>query len=452
VKLHEAVAIALAGLALSLLAAPSAQAAGSEFFGVVQGPALDDTDLDSVGASGVNTTRFLLSWKSVEKHRGERNWHAVDRVVGGLASRGVRPLPVVWGSPPWTRAGGSARPPVNSSTARSGWQNFLKVAVARYGRGGRYWTDEYPQQFGAAAAPLPITAWQVWNEPNLRPEFDPGETVAHAAQQYGQLVRISHDAIKSKDGLATIVLAGVATQKDPHAFEFLGDLYSVPGIESDFDVVAQHPYAPGVDAMRNAIERVRAVMANHGDKGTPLWLTEFGWGSAPADGSGINVGPTAQAQMLTRSVNLILSHRSAWNLQRVYWFDWRDPPPGSHYVDICIRCGSAGLLAHDRAPKPAYAAFRAFSADVLPPTAKINFGPLQGGTTSDPTPTLKFVSSEAGSTFRCRFDAKPLASCSSPFTPKAALAKGPHVFSVRAADAAGNESAPATRAFTVLPH
>src|SRR5581483_2351839 len=107
------------------------------------------------------------------------------------------------------------------------------------------------------------------------------------------------------------------------------------------DVVAQHPYAPTVDAMGKAIARVRKVMANHGDGGTPLWITEFGWGSAPADGSGINVGPAAQAQMLTRSVSLVLSNRSAWNLQRVYWFDWRDPPPGAPYADICIRCGSA---------------------------------------------------------------------------------------------------------------
>jgi hypothetical protein len=206
-----------------------------------------------------------------------------------------------------------------------------------------------------------------------------------------------------------------------------------------------------VDVVRKAIEQVRKVMSNHGDKGTPLWLTEFGWGSAPADGSGITVGPIGQAQMLTKSVNLILNHRSAWNLQRIYWFDWRDPAPGSPYADICIRCGSAGLLANDRTPKPAYAAFTAFSADAIPPAARISWGPLQGGTTTDPTPTFKFVSSEPGSTFQCRFDARPLAPCSSPFTPTLALGGGPHAFSVEAMDAAGNESAPAIRSFTITP-
>jgi hypothetical protein len=451
VKLHGAIAVALAGLALSLFAAPQAGAMRSEFFGVDQGALLDGTDLDTLATTGVKTTRILLAWKSVEPSRGQRNWQRTDQLVGGLASRGIRTLPFVWGSPSWTQTGGTARPPVNKLSAKSAWQDFLKAAVARYGRGGSYWTNQYPQQFGDAA-PLPIISWQIWNEPNLRPEFDPGGTVAHAAQRYAQLVRISHDAIKSKDPLATIVLAGLATQNDPHAFEFLSDLYSAPGIKEDFDVVAQNPYAPTVDAVRNAIERVRAVITGHGDKATPLWITEFGWGSAPADGTGINVGLTAQAQMLTKAYNLILSHRSAWNVQRLYWFDWRDPAPGSHFADICIRCGSAGLLPNNRVPKPSYAAFTAFSADATPPTAKINFGPLEGSTTSDPTPTLKFVSNEPGSTFQCKFDAKPLVTCASPYTPKASLTNATHTFYVRAIDAPGNVSTMATRTFKVNAH
>ncbi len=228
--------------------------------------------------------------------------------------------------------------------------------------------------------------------------------MAQAARRYADLLGISHDAIKSTDRQAEIVLAGIATQKDPHAFEFLRSLYSVPGFMADFDAAAQHPYASSVDNVRTAIEQFRQVMASHGDQATPLWITEFGWGSAPADGSGINVGPVAQGQMLTRSVKLILSHRSAWNVQRVFWFDWRDPAPGSPFADICIRCGSAGLMTYDRVPKPAFDAFSAFTADAVPPTAKINWGPLQGSLSPDPTP-FKFLSSEAGSTFQCRFDA-----------------------------------------------
>jgi len=266
---------------------------------------------------------------------------------------------------------------VNTPSAKKAWGDFLKAAVARYGPGGIYWSNTYQRQFGESAVPLPIHSWQVWNEPNLRPGFYPGATVAQTAGRYAELLRISHDAVKSRDPQAIIVTAGIATQKDPHAFDFLADIYKVPGIKSDFDAVAQHPYAPSADSVRTAIQRVRGVMASNGDQGTPLWITEFGWGSAPPDGSGINVGPAGQARLLTRSVKLILTHRSAWNLQRLYWFDWRDPAPNSPYADICIRCGSAGLFAHDRSPKPAFHAYREFTADATAPVASISKGPQQ---------------------------------------------------------------------------
>ena len=36
-------------------------------------------------------------------------------------------------------------------------------------------------------------------------------------------------------------------------------------------------------------------------------------------------------------------HRANWHVQRLYWFDWRDPPPGA--PEPCSFCPSAGLLA-----------------------------------------------------------------------------------------------------------
>jgi hypothetical protein len=431
---------------MALAAAPTAEAARSEFFGVVQGPTLDGADFEAIAPTGVRTCRFLLSWRAIERRRGHRDWRAADRLLGNLASRGIRGLPVVWGSPSWTRTGATARPPVNTATAKRAWQDFLKAAVARYGRGGSYWRGGYRQLFGEDAVPLPIRSWQVWNEPNLRPEFYPGEPVAGAAQRYAELLRVSHEAIKSRDRQAEIVLAGIATQKDRRAFEFLDHVYSVPGVKSHFDAAAQHPYAASVEKVGAAIQRLREVMAKNGDGATPLWITEFGWGSAPADGSGINLGPAGQASMLTRSFRLILSNRSTWNVQRLYWFDWRDPPPGSPYGEICIRCGSAGLVAYDRIPKPALAALLAFTAETMPPTATIAAGP--SGLTNSARPRFSLASSEAGSTFACRIDAGPLRACASPYTTPR-LSQGAHTLSVKAIDAAGNESAVVSRSFTI---
>jgi hypothetical protein len=453
-KLRQVAAVALTGLSLALLAAPAAEAARSEFFGAIQGPPLDDTDFDGIAATRVKTVRFLLPWMLIEQSRGQLDWSDTDEVVGGLASRGIQGVPFAFGSPSWTRAGGTFRPPVNSRSAKRGWQAFLRAAVARYGPGGSYWTHAYRQQFGDGATPVPIRSWQVWNEPNLRQEesgrllFAPGATVEEAARLYAELLRISHEAINSEDRQAKVVTAGFVTQKDPKVFRFIDRVYSTPGIKADFDAVAQHPYAETMDKMRAAINGVRNVMAKHGDRATPLWITEIGWGSAPPYG-GINMGPEGQASILTRSYKLILGHRRAWNVQRLYWFHWRDPEPGSPYWGVCIRCGSAGLLTYDRIHKPAYDAFVAFTAETVPPVATITAGPGAGAPTNDATPTFQFSSNEAGSTFRCRFDSKPLAPCFTPFAPKGALINGSHTFSVRATDAAGNESTVAKRSFRV---
>ena len=59
--------------------------------------------------------------------------------------------------------------------------------------------------------------------------------------------------------------------------------------------------------------------------------------------------------------------------------------------------------------------------------------------TSDRTPTFRFASSEAGSTFQCKLDGKPFRRCRSPFTTKP-LALGPHTFKVRARDDSGGST------------
>ena len=92
-------------------------------------------------------------------------------------------------------------------------------------------------------------------------------------------------------------------------------------------------------------------------------------------------------------------------------------------------------------------ASRSFTVDATAPETTIDSGP--SGTTTDPTPSFGFSSSEPGSSFECKVDAGAYAPCSSPLT-TGALADGSHSFSVRATDSAGNTDAtPASRSFTV---
>ena len=92
-----------------------------------------------------------------------------------------------------------------------------------------------------------------------------------------------------------------------------------------------------------------------------------------------------------------------------------------------------------------------WSVDTTAPSTTIDAGP--SGLTNDSTPSFEFHSSEAGSDFECSIDtgAPAWGACSGPGseTPPGALPDGPHTFRVRAADAAGNTGAAATREFTV---
>jgi hypothetical protein len=239
---------------------------------------------------------------------------------------------------------------------------------------------------------------------------------------------------------------------DIKAWDFLASLYAVAGIKNDFDAAALHPYASSVDLQRQSIQRFRSVMTNHGDAATPLWLTELAWGSAPPDRFGINKGitePGGQATFLKGSYKMVLNHRTAWNVQRLFWYHWRDPQVSQA---SCSFCASAGLLKYDRTLKPAFYTFKSFTAETTRPVASITAGPSDGGFTKDPTPTFSFASNEPGSTFECRFDAQTYSACASPFTRGLPLSNGAHTFSVRAIDAPGNASAAVSRSFTVDTH
>ena len=85
--------------------------------------------------------------------------------------------------------------------------------------------------------------------------------------------------------------------------------------------------------------------------------------------------------------------------------------------------------------------------DKTPPKTKIKSGPK--GHTNSSKAKFKFSSSEGGSKFFCKLDAKAWGSCKSPRTYKH-LKPGKHTFKVRARDNAGNlDQSPAKRSWHV---
>jgi hypothetical protein len=432
-------AIAIGMLAAVLLSPAAAGATRTEFYGIVQTATLDNQDIQGMLSARVRTTRFVLKWGWVQPVKGSYRWKSSDDFIGALAARGIRSVPSVWGNPGWLPGSGST-PPLGGNASQNEWRALLRALVSRYGPGGAYWKGPYQNHYGQNAEPLPIQSWEIWNEPNLRKFFAPYPSPG----KYAHLVQISRDAIRSKAPGAQIVLAGMPGYGDIDAWDFLRTFYAVRNIKNYFDAVALHPYGPNLNQFQSEIQSVRNVMRSNSDGSTPLWITEIAWGSAPPDAFGINKGLAGQAQILKRAFRLVLQHRTAWNIQRLFWYHWRDPKT-SHAA--CSFCGSAGLLNFARSPKPALAAFKSFSAETSRPTATITGGPTNGKMTNNPTPTFKFTSSEPGSTFACS-NGGALKDCGSPHK-LAHLSDGTHVFYVRAIDAAGNDSRLAGRYFTV---
>jgi hypothetical protein len=355
-----------AATGLLLVGSPVSSAAGGEFIGINEGAPLDQRDLQKISDTGVQSDRFLLSWGVVQPNQGTLKWNATDRLVGGSASRGVRALPTLWGTPRWV-ARSAATPPIGTSKARHAWRSFLEAAVNRYGEGGTYWRGPYRQQFGSHAKPLPITAWQVWTEPNGKAYFDPSPS----PRRYARLLKLSHDAIKSASSKARVVLAGLVglrrwhgrTLKGIPGWKYLRELYRIRGVKRNFDIAAVHPYAPNLSQLRREMGLFRSAMRKGHDGHTRMWVTELGWGSAPRGSGnsllGLNKGPDGQRQMLSGSFKLILNHRRAWRVGRLYWYDWRDPSKDA--TAPCSFCETSGLLRHNRKPKPAYRAFARYA-------------------------------------------------------------------------------------------
>jgi hypothetical protein len=335
----------LASVALAVGASSAQAKTPGDFFGVVSHGPLVASDYPQMQASGVAKLRFILSWREVQPAPGVFDWSRADEIVGGAADHGIEPLPFVFGSPSWI--GDEASPPLDSDEERQAWQTFLTAAVERYGPAGTFWEGR--------ASRRPITDWQIWNEPNYPLYWKPRP----APREYAELVELAATTIRAADPRARIVLGGVAAvQNGPLPWVFLRDLYRVKGIERHFDAVALHPFSPNMFGVTYQLAQTRRAMARADDRGTPLEITEIGWGSDGPRESPLVKGVEGQARALRRAFELLTDKRRRYRIGSVQWLSWQDSAssePG------CGFCQYTGLFTLEREPKPSWREFRRFA-------------------------------------------------------------------------------------------
>jgi hypothetical protein len=345
------VAALIATCVLALAAVPRAEAnppsgVPATFFGV-SGRYLDNQDFEDLEVAGVGTYRTLVNFRNVKRRpTGGYNWDHFDKLIGRMASRDIRVLPLLYGTPSWIYRHATV-PPIYTPEAREAWSRLLVQFTDRYGPNGNFW------RLNPLIPYHPVTAWQIWNEPNSAGFWpsapDPGE--------YARLLRLSAAAINSIDPKATIVSAGLVA--NPQGLGSMpGDVYlqrlaASPIVRETVDAYGYHPYAKNARGVRAELRDARLALRAEGEGTAPIWVTEVGWGSDSLIDKLLLKTRQGQAEMLERTYATVLARRRKLGIERMLWYYWRDQPD-----PLCVWCRSAGLLERSHERKPAFVAFR----------------------------------------------------------------------------------------------
>ncbi len=340
-------------IAIFALAPAPARALGDippGFIGISPQSASKASDFELMGKAGISSARLLLHWPTVQAktpYLADPDWRWFDHDVAIAAREGIRVLAVVYGTPGWAAPEPNVLP-VARPLQRWSWAALLRGAAERYGRDGEFW-DENPE-----LPYLPVTHWEIWNEPNIV-SFDAKPSPA----RFATLLRISGRSLKRVDPRAQVIAGGFfgrPLQIPPNVGigTYLRGIYRAGKVKPWFDGVGLHPYVADARAIAGQMRTLRRVMRAHHDARTPIYVTELGWGSAPGP-SRWERGLAGQARQLDRALRLISANRQRWRVRGVWWYSWSDE--GGN----CIFCASAGLLTADRKAKPAWYRFNAWT-------------------------------------------------------------------------------------------
>lgn len=289
---------------------------------------------------GVKWVRFDFDWSVMQPRPMVYDLAGHDRVVAALAAAQIKVLGIIAYAPAWASGGQPSKfyPPVDART----YAEFAGFLTSRYAKQG-------------------VTAWEIWNEPNLAQFWNPGAD----PRGYTQLLKLAYAAIK-KQNPATLVISGGLAQPGTGggnigAREFLGQMYA-SGAKPYFDAVGDHPYtAPQLplDSSGNNWQQMysttpnslRSIMALNGDSKKKIWMTEFGAPTAGVSVWGTTISEERQAKMVSQSLALAASY--TWS-GPLFWYNYKDYcGPGVADSECYF-----GIVRFDGTPKPAFDAFR----------------------------------------------------------------------------------------------
>jgi hypothetical protein len=316
------------------------------FFGLDYRPA-QPAPQPEVAALGIGVTRQVFDWGGIEAAPGRYRFSYYDDYVLTMARQGITVLPVLLGTPryrssaPRRHARRGFWPPRHPRDLGA----FAALLVRRYGPDGVLWR-EHPE-----VAPVPVRAWQVWNEPNLPVYWPSGPS----PRGYTRLLEAVGRAIHRADPGATVVSAGIPQSRlGMPLLAFVRGMYRA-GARGSFDQLGVSAYGRSAGSILWRLGTVRAVMNARHDRRTGIWVTEFGWAT---DGPRTPFTSTAggQAKLIGSLLRGAARRRAALGLHGLIYYTWADQRPSSPGADFWGL--HTGLVDADGVPKPGYFAFR----------------------------------------------------------------------------------------------
>ncbi len=327
-----------------------------------------DQELQRAGDLGAGYIVQVFAWSEIEPSPGEFHWEYTDWMLRAADYYNLRIVARLDKPPAWaaSSSSGLSAPPKSIDD----YAAFVAQVAARY-RGH-------------------IAGYIVWNEPNLAREW--GNRRPDPAA-YTALLQAASSQIRSIDPAARVLSAGLAPTNE-HSDAALDDrgylraMYAARA-RGAFDILATHPYAFAnpPDDPRGAhgglnfarLQDLRDIMVENGDAGKPVWITEFGYTTAPPPGSAdLLVTEDQQAQYLARAFEIARERWdwvhvfTIWNLADATTLQGNDAAPrgqqgatvpGNSAADDASDQAGYSLARTDGSLKPAYTAVRALSKE-----------------------------------------------------------------------------------------
>lgn len=278
-----------------------------------------------IGGAGFKWIRQEFPWEDIEiegkgifrdrrQGRDISSWAKYDHIVDLAEEYGIEIIARLDNPPAWSRAAGNEAGTLAPPDDYGDYGDFVYAVVSRYK--GR------------------IKYYQIWNEPNIYPEWGEGPVDPEA---FTRLLKVAYTRAKEADPEAVILSAGLAptTEMTPENLMdlvFLERMYEA-GAKKYFDIMSVQGYGlwngptdRRVHPNRVNFSRVmliRELMVRNGDAHKPIWASEVGWNALPRDFEGFPYyGRVSEELQAEYSASAYERAQREWPWMGVmnYWF------------------------------------------------------------------------------------------------------------------------------------